>query len=165
MRKLAIAQLGTNDPSFDKAKFIELLIEQTIRQIVPHALRVAAKTAKDERKAFLEEAAFRCERDGDLEAAKNAREAASAAASYAAIYASASAYAYASAYAANAAAADATAYASASACASAATYADATACATDDDIALKMSADIGVQALRAAGAHGIKLMDQLIPSA
>jgi hypothetical protein len=28
-----------------------------------------------------------------------------------------------------------------------------------------MSADIGVQALRASGAHGIKLMDQLIPSA
>jgi len=165
MRKLAIAQLGTSDPSFGDKRFVEVLVEQTIRKIVPHALRVAAKTAKDERKAFLEEAALRCERDGDRAAAWNAREAASAAASYAAIYASASAYAYASAYAANAAAADATAYASASACASAATYADATACATDDDIALKMSADIGVQALRAAGAHGIKLMDQLIPSA
>jgi hypothetical protein len=145
MRKLAIAQLGTNDPSFDKAKFIELLIEQTIRQIVPHALRVAAKTAKDERKAFLEEAAVRCERDGDRAAAWNAREAASA-------------YAYASAHAT---------YAAANAAADAAYAANAAAdaaYAANDDIALKMSADIGVQALRAAGAHGIKLMDQLIPS-
>jgi hypothetical protein len=174
MRKLAIAQLGTNDPSFDKAKFIELLIEQTIRQIVPHALRVAAKAAKDERKAFLEEAALRCERDGDRAAAWNAREAASAAASYAAIYASASAYAYASAYAAYAAnaadaanaayAANAAANAYAAACADAAHAAACADAAANDDIALNMSADIGVQALRAAGAHGIKLMDQLIPA-
>jgi len=145
MRRLAIAQLGTSDPSFNEAKFIEVLVEQTIRKIVPHALRAAVKTAKDERKAFLEEAALRCERDGDLEAAKNAREAASAA----------------SAAAASAASADAAAYA-----ANAAYAAHAAACAdaaANDDIALNMSADIGVQALRAAGAHGIKLMDQLIP--
>jgi hypothetical protein len=155
MRKLAIAQLGTNDKFFDENKFVEVLVEQTIRKIVPHALRAAAKTAKGKSKASLEEAALRCERDGDLGAARNAREAAYAASASAAIYASASASAYASAYLS----------------ASAVTYADAAAdaaCAaaraSADDIALNMSADIGVQALRAAGAHGIALMDQLIPS-
>jgi hypothetical protein len=139
MRKLAIAQLGTNDPSFDEAKFIELLVEQTIRKIVPHALRAAVKTAKDERKQTLEEAAVRCERDGDWGAARNAREAAK-------YTATATACAEAAAYTREAIAA--------------ALAADAAA----DDIALNMSADIGVQALRAAGAHGIALMDQLIPA-
>jgi hypothetical protein len=145
MRRLAIGQLGTNDPSFDEAKFIEVLVEQTIRKIVPHALRVAAKTAKDERKASLEEAALRCERDGDRAAAWNARRAA---------------YADTTTVAAYAASASASAYA-AYAAAYAAAWADA---AAHDDIALNMSADIGVQALRAAGAHGIALMDQLIPA-
>ena len=177
MRRLAIGQLGTNDPSFDEKRFIDVLVEQTIRKIVPHALRAAVKTAKDERKASLEEAALRCERDGDRAAAGNARDdaaytAASAAAdaysaseaTYAAFSAATiaakTAYAYAYAYAANDAAsacaktASATAYAY-SACAE--------ATALDADIALNISADIGVQALRAAGAHGIKLMDQLIP--
>jgi hypothetical protein len=46
MRKLAIAQLGTSDPSFGDKRFVEVLVEQTIRKIVPHALRAAAKTAK-----------------------------------------------------------------------------------------------------------------------
>jgi hypothetical protein len=182
MRKLAIAQLGTNDKFFDEKKFVEVLVEQTIRKIAPHALRAAAKTAKDERKASLEEAALRCERDGDLGAARNAREASYAASASAAIYASASASAYLSAcggtYADADAAADAacaaacaSAYASAYLSAVTYTYADAAAdaacaaaCASDDDIALNISADIGVQALRAAGAHGIKLMDQLIPA-
>jgi hypothetical protein len=187
MRKLAIGQLGTNDPSFDEAKFIEVLVEQTIRKIVPHALRLAAKTAKGKRKTSLEEAALRCERDGDRAAAGNARKAAAAAsdaanaeyanAADAAAYAAnanANAAAYA-AYAANAAyaadAADANdandaAYDAANAAAYAAAYAAACAdAAAHDDIALNMSADIGVQALRAAGAHGIALMDQLIPSA
>jgi hypothetical protein len=152
MRKLAIAQLGTNDKFFDEKKFVEVLVEQTIRKIAPHALRAAAKTAKGKRKTSLEEAALRCERDGDLGSAKNARRAAYAAS---AIYASASASAYASAYLS----APAVTYADA-----AADAACAAAHASDDDIALNISADIGVQALRAAGAHGIKLMDQLIPA-
>ena len=173
MRRLAIGQLGTNDPSFDEKKFIDVLVEQTIRKIVPHALRAAVKTAKDERKQTLEEAAVRCERDGDLGAARNAREAADitgtdivyAAAKTAAATAAAAANA---AYAAAAAeyatcATDATTACAKTASATAAAYsADYTA--TDDDIALNMSADIGVQALRAAGAHGIALMDQLIPA-
>jgi hypothetical protein len=145
MRRLAIAQLGTSYPSFDEKRFVAVLVEQTIRQIVPHALRVAGKTAKDEHKALLEEAAVRCERDGDSEAARNAKKTAYAVTTTTAAYA---------AYAADAAAAYAAAYAAA--CADA---------AANDDIALKISADIGVQALRAAGAHGIALMDQLIPSA
>jgi hypothetical protein len=154
MRRLAIAQLGTNDPSFDEKRFVEVLVEQTIRQIVPHALRVAGKTAKDEHKALLEEAAVRCERDGDSEAARNAKKADAA---YAYTACAASAAAYAAAHAAHAA----DAYAADAAANDAAACADA---AANDDIALKMSADIGVQALRAAGAHGIKLMDQLIPA-
>jgi hypothetical protein len=180
MRRLAIAQLGTSDPSFDEKKFIDVLVEQTIRKIVPHALRAAVKTAKDERKQTLEEAAVRCERDGDLRAARNAREAAditgtdivyaaaktasatAAAAANAAYAAAAAEYATCATYATDATTACAKT-ASATAYATAAAYsADYTA--TDDDIALNMSADIGVQALRAAGAHGIKLMDQLIPA-
>jgi hypothetical protein len=167
MRRLAIAQLGTNDPSFDEKRFVEVLVEQTIRQIVPHALRVAGKTAKDEHKALLEEAAVRCERDGDSEAVRNAKKA-DAAYAYTGCAASAAAYAAAyAAYAGYADDADAASEAAAAYASYAATkYADAAAfCASAaDGIALNMSADIGVQALRAAGAHGIKLMDQLIPS-
>jgi hypothetical protein len=80
MRKLAIGQLGTNDPSFDEKKFVEVLVDRTIRKIVPYALRLAVKTAKGKRKQTLEEAALRCERDGDGAAAGNAREVAADAA-------------------------------------------------------------------------------------
>jgi len=154
MRRLAIAQLGTSDPSFDEKKFVGLLVEQTIRKVVPYALRCAIRAAEDQKhKAALEEAAVRCERDGDLEAAKNARRA-----TYAANAATATAAAdAAAAYASTAAYADAAADA---ACA----CAEAAGCVAYQDIALNISADIGVQALRAAGAHGIKLMDQLIPA-
>ena len=176
MRKLAIAQLGTNDTSFDEKKFVDVLIEQTIRKIVPHALRAAVRAAEDQKhKAALEEAAVRCERDGDFRAARNARKAASATyAAYAAADAYAAAYAaYANANAANAAyaadandAADAAAYAANAAYAAYANDANDAAAnaAANDDIALNISADIGVEALRAAGAHGIALMDQLIPA-
>ena len=188
MRRLAIAQLGTNDKSFDEKKFVEVLVEQTIRKIVPYALRSAIKGIEDQKhKAAFEEAAVRCERDGDLEAAKNAREAAYAdadaayadaaaytanaayaAAAYAAADAAAAA-AYAAAYADAAAAyadadAAASAYAAAADAAAAAAANAAAGCVARNDIALNMSADIGVEALRAAGAHGIKLMDQLIPA-
>jgi hypothetical protein len=172
MRKLAIAQLGTNDPSFDEAKFIEVLVEQTIRKIVPHALRSSIKKAKDERKASLEEAALRCERDGDRAAAWNALEASYAYAAYAAASADVSYADAAAAYAADAAASYAASTAATAAAAELANAGDyapeaaadaASASYAADDIALNISADIGVQALRAAGAHGIKLMDQLIP--
>jgi hypothetical protein len=154
MRRLAIAQLGTSDPSFDEKKFVGLLVEQTIRKVVPYALRCAIRAAEDQKhKAALEEAAVRCERDGDSEAAKNARRAA-----YAVTTTTAAASTYAASTAATAAAADVS-YADAAA----AYAADAAAYAAHDDIALNISADIGVQALRAAGAHGIALMDQLIP--
>jgi len=156
MRRLAIGQLGTNDPSFDEKKFIDVLVEQTIRKIVPHALRLTGKTAKDEHKALLEEAAVRCERDGDLRAARNAQEAAYAADDATYAHAAYAAYAY-------AAAADDADDAAAAAAASAAYTREATY-AADDDIALNMSADIGVQALRASGARGIALLDQLIPA-
>jgi hypothetical protein len=196
MRRLAIAQLGTNDLSFDQKKFVEVLVDQTIRKIVPHALRSASKVIKEKKhKAALEEASVRCEREGNLEAAKNAREAADAAYAYtnasadvyAAYAATATAYtatatataASANAYAAYTATATATAYAAsanayaaytatATATAYAAVYAAYAATAVDAyadadaDAVLNMSADIGVQALRAAGAHGIELMDQLI---
>jgi hypothetical protein len=158
MRKLAIAQLGTNDPSFDEKKFVGLLVEQTIRKVVPYALRCAIRAAEDQKhKAALEEAAVRCERDGDLEAAKNARRAAYAANADASTYAASTAATAAAAELANAgdyapdAAAD-------TANAAAASYRD------PKDTVLCISADIGVQALRASGAHGIALMDQLIPA-
>ena len=187
MRRLAIAQLGTSDPSFDEKKFVEVLVEQTIRKIVPHALRSAIKGVKDKKhKAAIEEAAVRCERDGDLGAAKNARSAASAAAADAAAADAASAYdaayiaadaaadavsAYDAACIAVDAVADAAAYAASASASASAADADANAAYASyadfvarNNIALNMSADIGVEALRAAGAHGIKLMDQLIPA-
>jgi hypothetical protein len=131
---------------------------------VPYALRCAIRAAEDQKhKAALEEAAVRCERDGDLEAAKNARRAAYAA--DAANAANADASTYAASTAATAAAAElanAGDYAS-SAAADTANAAASAGCVAYQDIALNISADIGVQALRAAGAHGIALMDQLIP--
>lgn len=150
MRRLAIAQLGTNDPSFDEKQFVEVLVDQTIRKIVPYALRCAIRAADGEHKAALEEAAMRCERDGNLEAAKKARSAAYVA--------------YAAAANAAATAADAAGAAAATAAATHAAANAASSCRDPKDTVLCISADIGVEALRAAGAHGIKLMDQLIPA-
>jgi len=39
MRKLAIGQLGTNDPSFDEKQFVALLVEQTIRKKLPEGFQ------------------------------------------------------------------------------------------------------------------------------
>jgi hypothetical protein len=179
MRRLAIAQLGTDDKSFDSKKFIEALIEQTIRKIVPPALRASIKGLKSgARRSALEEAAVRCERDGDLAAAARALSAAVAAAGRGLVgwdlvaTHAANAAGFVDAAAANAAyaatndaAADAADAAAANAAAAAANAANAAGFASPDaaDVVLQVSADIGVHALRAAGAHGIALMDQLIP--
>lgn len=170
MRRLAIAQLGTSEESFNERKFLQVLVEQTIRKIVPHALRLAITGAEDACDRRMEEAAVRCERDGDLASADNAdataRSACSAAAyaaydpTYAADAAADAAYAARVAADVADAAADA-ARGAAYAADVAAAAAHAARCNGDD--ALNLSAEIGVEALRAAGAHGIALMDQLIP--
>ena len=173
MRRLAIAQLGTDDKSFDSKKFIEVLIEQTIRKIVPRALRASIKGLKSgARRSALEEAAVRCERDGDLAAAERALSAAVAAAGRGLVgwdlvaTHAANAAGFVDAAAANAAYAATKDAAANAAYAAAANAANAAGFASPDaaDVVLQVSADIGVHALRAAGAHGIKLMDQLIPA-
>ena len=81
LRKLAIAQLGSD--SIDQEKFVRIVVEQTIRQIVPRALRIAKKrNPKYEQQ--LETAAVQCEKDGNREAALNAKKTADAAYAYAA---------------------------------------------------------------------------------
>jgi len=120
LRKLAIAQLGSD--SIDQALFVRIVVEQTIRQIVPRALRIAKKR-NSAHADKLEAAAVRCEQEGSKEAAQHARSTAAADAyAYAADAAAAAADAY--AYAADAAAAAAAA-ASAAAADAAAAYADA----------------------------------------
>ena len=129
LRKLAIAQLGSD--SIDQEKFVRIVVEQTIRQIVPRALRIAKKRnpAHADR---LETAAVQCERDGDRKAAQNASSAADAAADAA----DADAAAYAAAAAADAADA-------AAAAAAAAAYADA----ADADEVLNLACGIALNAL------------------
>jgi hypothetical protein len=127
LRKLAIAQLGSD--TIDQRAFANIVVEQTIRQIVPIALRAAARRNPKHADA-LEAAAIRCEQEGTGEAAKDAAaDAAAAAAAYAAAAAAADAAAAAAAYAAAAAAAYAAADAAAAAVAAAAAYAAADAAA------------------------------------
>jgi hypothetical protein len=73
MRKLAIAQLGSEQ--IDQQAFRMLVAEGTIRQIVPIAMRAAAKL-NPKFAERLEAAAVRCEKDGDRAAAKAAHGAA-----------------------------------------------------------------------------------------
>lgn len=92
LRKLAIAQLGSEE--IDQTKFVRIVAEQTIRQIIPRALRAAKKRAKPEHQVALEDAAIQCEQNGNKEAAfkaKNAADAAEAAYSAASAAAAASA--------------------------------------------------------------------------
>lgn len=100
MRKLAVAQLGSE--RIDQQVFADIVAEQTIRRIVPIALRAAAKT-NPAYAELLEAAAVRCESEGAKEAGEAARKAAYAAAVYAATNANAYA-ANAAIYASNAAA-------------------------------------------------------------
>lgn len=77
MRRVAIAQLGSKD-TIDSTKFVRLLAEYTIREVVPVALRAAA-LLNPSQSQVLEDRAVQCERDGDKAAADAARAAAYAA--------------------------------------------------------------------------------------
>jgi hypothetical protein len=158
MRKLAIAQLGSD--AIDQKEFKRIVAEQTIRRIVPIALRAAAKRVPAHADR-LEAAAARCEAEGDRKAAEAARSVARAA--YAAAYAYAAAAADAAAYAA--AAADAAAYAAAAADAAAYAAAYAAAAAARDSV-LTRSAEIGLAALvelKSPGCAYLHLADAVSP--
>ena len=116
MRKLAIAQLGSNE--IDQKAFRSYVVVETVKRIVPIALRVAAKL-NPKHADVLEGCAVVCEAATDLlsaraaaraanETAERVRDAAYDAAAYAAYAAAAASAAYAyAASAAYAAAADA----------------------------------------------------------
>jgi hypothetical protein len=145
MRKLAIAQLGSNE--VDQKAFRRIVAEQTVRQIVPIALRAASRRipAHAER---LEAAAVRCENDGTREAAMAARNAARDVYAYDAAEVAAYAYDAADADAYDDADVDAYAAAYAAAAAAAYAYADAAAdAAAARDAVLTRSAEIGLAAL------------------
>lgn len=82
MRKLAIAQLGSN--TIGQKAFAKIVVEQTIRQIVPIALRATA-SRNHAHADQLEAAAIRCENEGNGSAARNARDLARAADAAAAV--------------------------------------------------------------------------------
>lgn len=73
--KLAIAQLGSD--TIDQRKFVKIVAEQTIRKIVPMALR-AAKVQNPKRADKLEAAAANCESKGTEQAARQAKTVATA---------------------------------------------------------------------------------------
>ena len=151
LRGVAIAQLGSLGV-VDPKRYVTRLAELTIRQIVPIAVRAAAKRNPKHGEALLA-AALRCEQEGTRESCIAARDVAR----------NARAAAYAAAYAADADyAADAATYA-ADYAADAATYAaDAAAAAADAAYAayaeknrvLSLMADLMVQALRECGSPG-----------
>jgi hypothetical protein len=146
MRKLAIAQLGSN--SINQRAFARIVTEQTIRQIIPIALRSAAKCVPSHAEA-LERAAKWCEQEGTEEATRNARDVArdaddAAAAACAATSAAARAVAFADEATTKAkAGCDA---AAADAVAEAASLSADAACASRDDV-LNKTAEIALQAL------------------
>ncbi len=163
MRKLAIAQLGSDQ--IDQKAFRQIVAEQTIRQIVPIALRAAAKR-NPKCAERLEAAAVRCEQEGTqqaAEAARNpARETRNGAAACAAkdvTDAAAAAYAAAAACAAKDVT-DAAAYAYAAAHAAAAAYeaASAYAAAAERDRVLAVSADLALAALLALNSPGCEFL-------
>ena len=62
MRELAIAQLGTNDPSFDPKLFVIVLARETTRQMIPFVFRMMLKHAKlAEWHAAIEAVCLTCE--------------------------------------------------------------------------------------------------------
>jgi hypothetical protein len=100
LRRLALAQLGSAG-HLDEPEFARRVAKLAITSCAAKALRSAAKFQKDQKHIdALEAAADRCEREGTIEAARDARKTADAAA-----------YAAEAAYAADAYAADAAAYA------------------------------------------------------
>jgi len=138
MHDLGLALLGTAD--IDRATFVRRLAEDTIRRVLPIALRAVG----------LKKEADRCEEEGTMESASAASYADAAAYAAAAAYAYyAASYAAASAKAAcrrrrDASAASASAFAAASDAASAASYA---ADASYADRVLSVSATIATEIL------------------
>ena len=157
---LALAQLGT--AGSDRTAWVQRVAEGTIRQIVPIALRAAARVhPEDHHRAALEAAATRCEREGTSDAAAHAAYAAATAAhvrtraaahaAYAAATAAYAAYAAATAAHADATAAyadDAAAYPADDAPAA---YADAAAAAAYGDDVLRLAVQIALDAYTAEG--------------
>ena len=173
MRRVAIAQLGSD--GIDQNEFRKEVVIGIVRELLPIALRAAAKL-NPKKAAALEESAARCAAVKDFESAKAAANAAYAAnaaayaanAAYAAYAANAAYAAYAAAnaaaYAANAAAyaAYAAAYAAANAANAAANAANAAAYAANaaarDEI-LGRAAEIAVQALIKLKSPGCEWLD------
>ena len=153
LRRVAIAQLGSD--SIDQRAFVEEVVLQTVRQILPIVLRAAGSMIPGHKEA-LELVSVSCE---SITAFSQAREIALKAKSAAyAAYA-----AYAAAYAADADA-DAAAYAADAAAAAAAAYAAAADADADDrkekrDSILSIAAEIAVQALIKLGSKGCEWLD------
>jgi len=136
MRRLSVMQLGTLGT--DRAPWAAILIELTIRRVLPEALEAAAQRVPAHAEA-LRAAARRCAAEGTREAALDAKRAADASAS-AAAYAAAT-YAADAAYAA-AAAAD-------------------TAYAAERDRILTISARCAEEAYERTGSPGVDLLRQI----
>jgi hypothetical protein len=134
LREFAFAQLGTS--KIDGKAFTRRLAELTIREIVPIALRAAAKR-NPKHSEGLTAATMECEKEGTIKSARKIADDATCA------YADDATCAYAAAYVADAAAAAADAAAT-DATAAAATYRDA--CAARDKI-LSLSAGLAVRVL------------------
>ena len=151
MRKLAIAQLGSNE--IDQNEFRKLVVVGTVKRILPIALRAAAAHIPEHKEA-LEVSAKACEAVVDFAAARVVARAANEVAVKARA-AAAAAYADA-AYAAAAADADA-AYAAdaADAAAAYAAYADARSRIK----VLSLAAEIGLEALIQLKSPGCKWLD------
>jgi len=152
LRRVAIMQLGT--AGTDRSEWRKILVELTIRHVLPEALEAAAK--RNPRHADrLRAAVESCRRDGSRAAALEGKAAADAAAYAAdadAAYAAADA-AYAAAAAAYAADADA-AYAAADAAYAAAAYAER-------DRVLLIAARCAEEAYERTGSPGVDLMRQI----
>ena len=152
MRKLAIAQLGSDE--IDQKEFARYVTIETVKRLLPVTLRFAASLIP-KRKDSLEGVAAGCEAVVDLLTARAAARAAQEKANEARSYA----------YAAYAADAAASALASASASASAAVYAAADAAAAKKPFLakrleiLRLSAQIGLEALQHCGSKGVKWLD------
>ena len=138
MRRVAVAQLGSDE--IDQKEFAKEVIVGGIRDILPIALRAAAKAVPAHAEA-LELAAIACEAIKEFIQAKPVAEKARSVARAAA--AAAAAYAYADAYAD--AAADAAAAADA--------YADAARKKARDGV-LSIAAEVAVKALIKLGSKG-----------
>jgi len=151
MRKLAVAQLGSDN--IDQKTFAKIVTNQTIRRVLPIALRNAAN-ANPEHAEALNKAAKNCEELGNAEASR--------AAVNAVYHATNAAYAAHAAHAAHAAANavdDATnaAYSAYSATSAAYTAVNAAKTTLDDSILL-IGADIALQALIQLGSPGCKYL-------